>query len=101
MLENTCVASTYTFQRLILPYLAGDGKEIVNCTAFYLLDEKETYNSKEECKTVFEKLYGEEKLVIIQNCIDAIYDLQNKENERLEQTSNLMGNEIAHYFRRT
>ena len=67
----------------ILPYLTG--------TDYYhvVLNDKEKENSRARCKEVFINLFGEDKYASISQSIDIIYDMQDKKNESLKDSSKL------------
>ena len=80
----------------ILPYLAGNRKGLGTIQeGFYVLDEEETKYSKMKCQKLFEDIYGNEKFYGIEECINAIYDLQNIENQRLKNATMLIGTGIS------
>lgn len=71
----------------VLPYLLGkekyvDGFGIIH----YALDEEDIRNSKIKCEKLFTDLYGKDKFKVYEKCINAIYQLQEKENTRLKET---------------
>lgn len=71
----------------VLPYLVDNGESFNAKLYLFILNEEQSQYSKNRCKELFGSMFGRENLAKINECIDIIYDMQQKENDNLRNAS--------------